>query len=174
MAMPNRKVSFKLLIGSAFAALLLLVVPAFAQETSRNAALIQFMAGQGCAIGPTTKRAARAAGFTAQEIDHLSVTARADPETIETGEWFVLSADICEIEMPNIDSRVRLSDPEVVNNFSAVDAYAAEGDPGCYFSGGSIIENLARTRGWGENTANREYLNLLGAALISRELSFYS
>ncbi|NOR63825.1 MAG: hypothetical protein GQ535_15215 [Rhodobacteraceae bacterium] len=150
------------------------IFSASAQAANQNEALIQFFAGQGCAIGPSTIVAARAAGFGEQDIDHLKEAAQADPGMIETGEWLVLSAEVCEIEMPRINSRLHIKDPEVAERFSAVDEYAAEGSHGCFLSVDYLLDHLALSRAWDRSTANREYIGMLGAALISGDLAFYS
>ncbi|HIP23732.1 MAG TPA: hypothetical protein EYG79_09100 [Rhodobacteraceae bacterium] len=147
---------------------------ASAQAANQNEALIQFFAGQGCAIGPSTIIAARVDGFSPHEIDQLRDAVRSDPETIETGGWLVLSAEVCEIEMPRINNQLHVSDPEVAERISAVDAYAAEGSFGCFFHMDGIFEHLALTRGWSERKAAHEYIGMTGAALISGEFAFYS
>ncbi len=162
------------LIGFACGLLFVLVSSASAQGANQNEALIQFFAGQGCAIGPSTIIAARVDGFSPHEIDQLRDAARSDPDTIKTGGWLVLSAEVCEIELPRINNQLHVSDPEVAERISAVDAYAAEGSFGCFFHLDGLFEHLALTRGWSERKATHEYIGMVGATLKSGELTFYS
>ena len=66
-----------------------------------------------------------------------------------------------------------MSDPEVVQNLSAIDAYENDGDIGCFLTG-SVLETVKASRNWNDDKANLEYLRFLSASIISGELSFYS
>lgn len=145
-------------------------VPVSAQDDS--AALAAFFSGQGCAIGPSTTSAAIAAGFSAEAVERFTGDAHSDPSAERTGDWVVLAPSVCQITLPEIVSAVSIDAPEVLANTSAFDAY--EEDPGCYLAGPDLFEDLQETRGWDADRANLEYIRLLGAALISGDMAFYS
>lgn len=137
-------------------------------------ALIDFLAGQGCAIGPTTRMLAIEAGFEEAAIEALAETASADPDSVQSGDWIVLSADSCEIRPPRVTSELRLDDPEIRSRISAVDAYTVEDERGCFLDTDNLYEELMATRGWQPDKAMLEYLRLLAETLVSGELAFYS
>ena len=101
-------------------------------ETDAVDELVDFLAGQGCAIGPATRDAAIAAGFTAEEIDAYAGAALSEGSAAREGEWVVLPTETCEIRPPEITPAIKLSDPEVMAAISAIDEY--EGDPGCFLT----------------------------------------
>lgn len=155
---------------------LITVTPAQASSNSSSSSerIKVFFAGQGCAIGPTTIAAAVAHGIDPAAIEAYVVVARANPNTVKTGDWLVLSPKVCEIHPPNVTSEIRLSDPEVIQNLSAIDAYAKDGDIGCFLDGPGLSDAVKVSRNWTNDKANLEYLRFLSASIISGELSFYS
>ncbi|MBK4216447.1 hypothetical protein JJJ17_10965 [Paracoccus caeni] len=138
-----------------------------------SADLIDFLAGQGCAIGPSTRAAAITAGFTEEQIDGLAALAKPDPETIETGDWLVLPPSQCTIRVPVIDHALNLDDPDVALTFSDIDAHAADGDPGCFLDSDALRRGLRLSRGWDNDRATIEYIRLVGASLASGDMAFY-
>ena len=149
-----------------------IAVPVHAQDDNRENGLLEFFAGQGCAIGPTTRAAAIAAGYNAHEIDLLGARAWPDSGTVWTRGWLVLPPSICQIRVPKVNNLIQLSDPEVIASLSAPDAY--EGEPGCFLSGDILQAQVQKTRNWDKDTALIEYLRFLSASLISGDLAFYS
>lgn len=145
-----------------------------AQARSSSEQIKAFFAAQGCAIGPTTIAAAAADGIDPAAIEAYAAVARANPHTVKTGDWLVLSPEVCEIRPPNVTSEIRLSDPEVIQNLSAIDAYAKDGDIGCFLAGPGLSDTVKVSRNWSNDKANLEYLRFLSASIISGELSFYS
>lgn len=133
-----------------------------------------FFAAQGCAIGPSTIAAAIVNGIDHATIEGYAATARTDPNTVKTGNWLVLSPEACEIRPPVVTSEIRMSDPEVIQNLSAVDAYAKDGNAGCFLNGQGLVKTLETSRGWNDDKAYLEYLRFLSASIVSGELSFYS
>lgn len=134
--------------------------------------IAEFFAGQGCAIGPATRLLALAEGFDQRAIEALVETARADPDSIETGGWMVMSTALCEIRPPQVRSELRLSDLEIQSRTTAIDAY--EDEPGCFLHADGLYEELLTTRGWSPDRANTEYLRFLAENLVSGDLAFYS
>lgn len=134
--------------------------------------IAEFFAGQGCAIGPATRVLARAEGFDQGAIEALVEKARADPDSIETGGWLVMSTALCEIRPPQVRSELRLSDPEIQSRITAIDAY--EDEPGCFLHADGLYEELLTSRGWSPDRANTEYLRFLAENLVSGDLAFYS
>ena len=151
-----------------------IAAPVLAQDDNREDSLLEFFAGQGCAIGPTTRAAAIAAGYNAHEIDLLGARAWPDSGTVWTRGWLVLPPSICQIRVPEVNNLIQLSDPEVIASLSAPDAYTSQGEPGCFLSADILQEQVQKTRNWDEDTAFVEYLRFLSASLISGDLAFYS
>ncbi|MET0173244.1 MAG: hypothetical protein ABW206_12655 [Agrobacterium vaccinii] len=137
-------------------------------------AVKEFLIDQGCALGPSTMSTALTAGIDTSIIVKLTTDAQKDSRTVKTGHWLVLPRETCEIKPPRVTSEIAIDDPEVVQNTSAIDAYVADGSPGCYLDGQSVFETAKVSRGWTADKANQEYLRFLGAGLISGDLAFFS
>lgn len=135
---------------------------------------LDFFAGQGCAIGPSTRAAARQAGVDQAAIDALADQWRDDPETVVTGDWLVLPPQACTMTLPVVESALNLTDSEVQAAFSAADAYAGEDSPGCFLNGEKLRETTAVTRGWTADRAMTEYLRLVAQSIGSGDLTFYT
>ncbi|MBP0614687.1 hypothetical protein [Jiella mangrovi] len=149
---------------------IVLAAPTHAAEDGNR--LTAFFAGQGCAIGPSTRQAAMAAGFDGAAIDELAQMARADHGAVETGSWLVLAPSRCTIEVPQITSEVKPSDPEVTDSLFADDE-AGKGMP-CFVNGDRLYENLQRTRLWDPERAFHAYVDFIAAGLRAGEIAFYS
>lgn len=157
-------------IAAIMASVIIPAAPAFADD---HAELVDFFAGQGCAIGPSTRAAAMEAGFGAEQIDALAQEESARDGAVSGGGWLVMAPEACTIRMPDIGGAVQLTDPEVAARISAPDAYLDEDSPGCFLDG-PLVEALQASRGWDADTANLEYIRLLSRSLISGDLVFYS
>ena len=70
------------LFASAVVILFVLTLPVPAQTKVDETDLLNFFAGQGCAIGPSTREAAIVTGFKPEAIDEFAETMRADDATI--------------------------------------------------------------------------------------------
>ncbi|MCY1404045.1 hypothetical protein D9M71_192450 [compost metagenome] len=156
------------------AALAIVVSLTAAPVSADDKQIKDFFAAQGCAIGPSTIAAAVANDIELSAIETYAATVRNDPKAVKTGDWLVLSPEACEIRPPVVTSEIRMSDPEVIQNLSAVDAYAKDGDIGCFLNGPGLIKTLETSRSWNNDKAHLEYLRFLSASIISGELSFYS
>ena len=84
------------------AVLALIGVQAHAQDPAAA-----FMAQQGCAIGPETRALAQDQGITPEQIDALIA---ADSAAVTRGDWTVLSAQACQIVVPQITSPIACGD----------------------------------------------------------------
>lgn len=157
-------------IGPALVGLLLVAGPASADD---QAALIEFFAGQGCAIGPSTRDAAIAAGFTAGDVDALAAAEAGREGAVASGDWLVMAPQICRMRLPEISGELSLSDADVAAAFSAPDAYLDQDSPGCFLTG-PLLDDLPAARGWDADKAADEYYRLLARSIISGELTFYS
>lgn len=142
-------------------------------KAAANEALADFVAAQGCAIGPATRILAGNVGLDAAAIDALAAQAEGEEGTVRTGDWIVLPPSLCSIRPPEVRSEIRLSDPEVKALTSRIDAYAESGDRGCFIDGLTIMERVQETRGWDADKANQEYLRFLAENLRSGDLAFY-
>lgn len=142
--------------------------------SAQPASLADFMVDQACAIGPQTRSAAIAAGHDAKAVDALIASAQQNSKTVKTGQWLVLSSAQCRIKPPVINSAIKLSDPEVRASISSPTVPMADGEVGCFLDTSRLFEELRRTRSWDEERLHQEYLRMLGASMVSGELSFYS
>jgi len=149
------------------------LITATSAEAS-NERVKAFFEAQGCAIGPSTIAASIVDGIDPPTIQAYAETVRADPKTVVTGDWLVLSPDACTIHPPIVKSEIAMSDPEVIQNLSAIDAYAKDGDIGCFLNGDGLVASLQTTRKWTNDEALLKYLRFLSASISSGELSFYS
>lgn len=147
-------------------------VCAGAAEDGQPAA--SFFAAQGCAIGPSTIASAITQGISPADIEAYSQKVQGHPQTVKTGDWLVIAPELCEIRPPSVTSEIRLSDPEVTQNLSAIDAYAEEGAPGCYLDSSGLQNALMVSRRWDREKVTLEYLRFLSASLVSGALTFYS
>lgn len=141
---------------------------------AQPAGLADFIADQACAIGPQTRSAAIASGHDAQAVDALIASAQQDSNTVKTGQWLVLSSAQCRIKPLVVASDIKLSDPEVRASVSSPTVPTADGEVGCFLDTSRLFEELRRTRSWDEERLHQEYLRMLGASIVSGELSFYS
>ncbi len=156
----------------ALAGLLAQSLPADADQG--RAALLDHLGGQGCVIGPATRPAALKAGFSAAALDALADEAVASGQGEVQRDWLVLAPALCTIRPSQITPALRLDDPDVRRHFSARDAHAADDAPGCFLDSANLMRETRITRGWSADIANAEYMRLVGAGLISGEMTFYS
>ena len=157
--------------------LLFIAAPTSAQTTP--ATIDEFFAGEGCAIGPTTRHAALAEGFKESDIDALVNEVKLDEHTVVTGEWVVLPPEMCTIRLPSPSGALALSDPEVMAATSSTNTYYSEtyshkDDLGCFLSSSKLHDNLRQSRGWDDYTISLEYARMLGSAIAQGNASFYS
>lgn len=138
-----------------------------------RAALVDFFAGQGCAIGPSTREAAVAAGFAPEQIDALQDAEAGRAGAVSGGGWLVMAPDACTMRPPEIAGVLQLDDPDVVAAISAPDAYLDADSPGCFLDP-NLFEHLQLSRGWDADRANDEYIRLIARSLISGEMTFFS
>ncbi|MDQ7775702.1 hypothetical protein [Paracoccus aminovorans] len=154
--------------AAAVAALLALTPPVLADD------LADFLATEGCAIGPATAARAEAAGLDRAVVDALGDRWRDDPETVLTGDWLVLPPAACTIKPPVVESALKLTDPDVRAAFSAVDAHANDGSPGCFLDQDRLLDTTAAARGWTRDQATVEYLRLVGQSMASGAMTLYA
>lgn len=115
---------------AALALSLLLATP-----TSANPELLDFMGGQGCTFGADSRAAAVAAGFAEADIDALTATSLAESDAEQQGAYVVLERQICTIRLPGgISSPYSVASPEIVAITTPIDAFASEGQPGCFLT----------------------------------------
>ncbi|MFS8151269.1 hypothetical protein [Vreelandella titanicae] len=166
-------------LGHAFLSMGLLFITAPTSAQTTSATIDDFFAGEGCAIGPTTRHAALAEGFQESDIDALVNEVKLDEHTVVTGEWVVLPPDKCTIRLPSPSGALALSDPEVVAATSSTityysEAYSDKEDLGCFLSSPKLHNNLRQSRGWDEYTISLEYTRMLSSAIAQGNASFYS
>jgi hypothetical protein len=142
--------------------------PAVADET----ALLDFIGGHGCTIGKESRAAAVAAGFEAGQIDRLISGAFVDGTAHQQRAYVVLGEEICTIRLPDIQSDYTVASPEVVAITSAIDAFAADGQPGCYLVIPS--ETFDMIAGGEVGAGFHDFIVFVGAGIISGDLRFFS
>lgn len=145
-----------------------LATPAVAADP----ALVDFLAGQGCTIGADSRAAALAAGFDAAALDALADEALAEGRASREGAYVVLDAQTCTIRLPDIASAYSVNSPEIRAVTSAIDAFAAGGDPGCFVVDAPFAFDALKGGELGAGFA--DYIAFVGAGLISGDLRFYS
>ena len=138
-----------------------------------GAGVAEFLGPRGCVIGPGTAEAALAIGIGSGDLKDFAARAAALPGSVVTGPWLVVARDLCRISFPAIKSELSLEDAEVRANLSAMDAFADQGQPGCFLNGDGLRRGLQVSRGWDEERAWTAYLALVGAGLQSGELAFH-
>ena len=78
-------------------------------------ALLTFLGGDGCVIGPHSAGAATAAGFDGDALTALGARLLADGSAEKQGDWTVLGPEVCTIRFPDVTSELTLNSPEVQN-----------------------------------------------------------
>ncbi len=149
-------------------ALLLALV---AHPAAADPALLEYLGGQGCTIGAASRAAAQTAGFDAGAIDALVAATLADGRASQQGAYVVLNAETCTIRLPGIASAYTVQSPEIRAVTSAIDAYAADGSPGCFV--GDAYQVFDTLKGSGRGAGFAEYIAFVGQGLISGDLRFY-
>jgi hypothetical protein len=141
----------------------LLARPASADE----AALMQFMGGQGCTFGPQSIAAAEQAGYARADIDAAMTAHLADGTGDQQGDYVVVSESVCKIRLPDIQTDFPLNHPDILAVTSAIDAYAEDGSPGCFLADAGLwFESIGRPFD--------DYTRFLAAHIIAGDVRFYS
>ncbi|MFZ1340926.1 MAG: hypothetical protein WAS26_17940 [Paracoccaceae bacterium] len=153
-------------------AVLLAFVLAARPALGDEAALIAFMGGQGCTIGADSRTAAAAAGHDAAAVDALAAAALADGRGKQEGAYVVLNEATCTIRLPDITSPYTVNSPEIVAITSAIDAYAPEGEPGCFIE--NLVDDFAALNGGDLDAGLRDFLAFTASGIIAGDLRFYS
>jgi len=94
--------------------------------------LTDFLGRHGCTIGAQSRAAALAAGFTAAQLDTLVETALAAGHASQQRAYVVLDEATCTIRLPDFSDGDTLADPANAVLVTAIDRFAADGDPGCF------------------------------------------
>lgn len=136
--------------------------------------MADFLSLRGCVIGPGTPAEAEVEGISAATLEKFADQAASMPGSHQTGEWLVITPDLCRITFPPIASELTLDDPEVQASFSAVDAYAENDIYGCFLDREMLMASLQESRGWDQERAYTPYIRLVGAGLLSGELAFHT
>jgi hypothetical protein len=137
-------------------------------------AVKRFLEVNGCVVGPSTLALAVAQKIDQQAFKDYATAMRAQPGNVTTGQWLVLAPEVCTIQLPLIESEIKITDPEVIASFSDINAFAKDGDIGCFLDGDKLTKPLVVTRMWTFDKVQEEYVRFLGASIIAGDLSFYS
>jgi hypothetical protein len=149
---------------------ILLFWPALADE-NRMRALVE---ARGCVIGASVVADAVAQGISPRDIGAYMAKVQSDPTTEATGDWIVLSETACKLKPPAILSKIKSTDPEVIQNISEIDTEAGNGQKRCWLDGQELVAAVQRSRGWDREKAMTEYIRFLGAGVVSGDFSFFS
>jgi hypothetical protein len=137
-----------------------------------DAELLAFLGGHGCTIGIDSREAADEAGFDADQIDALVSTTLANGKADQQGQYVVLDQDICTIRLPDVQSDYTIASPEILAITSAIDAYAADGQPGCFL--GDALFVFDGLKGGKSGAGFADFIAFIGAGIIAGDLRFYS
>ena len=132
--------------------------------------LTDFLGRHGCTIGAQSRAAALAAGFTKAQIDALAETALADGTASRQRAYVVLDETACAIHLPDLADAETLAEPANAALVSAIDRFAADGDPGCFL----LDASDAFRRRYPGDDGNRRYLGFLARGIVSGEMRFFS
>jgi hypothetical protein len=136
-----------------------------------EAALLQFMGGQGCTFGVESRAAAVEAGFSGADIDALIDQTLANEAAQREGGYVVLGESVCDIRVPDPDSPFAVSSPEIVPMTSGINDFAADGFPGCFLVDPSgAFDALA---GQGPGSGFLDYARFVGTGIAAGRISFY-
>jgi hypothetical protein len=152
---------------AALALFMLVATPAAA-----NPELLAFMGGQGCTFGADSRDAALAAGFQGTELDLLIKEALDNGSAKPEGKYVVLSPALCTIRPPEIEPGQTLTSQEILAHISEIDAFASEGQPGCFLT--DLQDHFDRQRGGARGSGFFDYSDFVAAGLISGELTYYA
>jgi hypothetical protein len=143
-----------------------------AQPAIADPALLDFMGAHGCTFGADSRKAAESVGFGAATIDALVATALTNGTASQQGDYVVLDATVCTIRLPDIQSAYTVASPEILAITSAIDAYASDGQPGCFaLDAASAFDAL---RGGERGAGFFDFIHFVGAGLILGDLRFYA
>ncbi|NSX55371.1 hypothetical protein [Parasulfitobacter algicola] len=142
-----------------------------ASADEQQSALLEFMGGHGCTISQESRNAARASGFTHEQINTLMQESLSNGAASPQAIWIVLGEEICDIRLPDITTSVLVTDPDIMGVTSAIDEYAKMGQNGCFLKDAKTVFN-ARHEG-DANTAETEYTKFLASHFMSGDLRFY-
>ncbi|MCG7623487.1 hypothetical protein MHM97_08935 [Epibacterium sp. Ofav1-8] len=84
---------------------------------TEDAALLTFLGGDGCVIGPHSAGAATAAGFDGDALTALGARLLADGSAEKQGDWIVLGPEVCTIRIPDVTPELTLNSAEVQATF---------------------------------------------------------
>ncbi len=82
------------------------------QETTEEA-LLTYLGGDGCVIGPQSADAAMAAGLDGDALKALGARLLADGSAEQQRDWILLGPEVCTIRFPDVTSELTLNSPEV-------------------------------------------------------------
>jgi hypothetical protein len=143
-----------------------------ATPASANPELLEFMGGQGCTFGADRRAVATATGLSVDTINAFIAQSLDDGTAVQEGDYVVLGEKVCTIRLPVIESAYTVASPEIVAMTSAVDAFASDGDLGCF-----LIDPLTAfdaMNGGSRGAGFEDYIAFVGAGLVSGDLRFYS
>ncbi|NJS39951.1 MAG: hypothetical protein HC783_14105 [Rhodobacteraceae bacterium] len=143
-----------------------------AAPASANPELLEFMGGQGCTFGADRGAVAKATGLRVDTINAFIAQSLDDGTAVQECEYVVLGEKVCTIRLLDVESAYTVASPEIVAMTSPVDAYAADGDPGCF-----LVDPLSAfdaLDGGSPGAGFADYIAFIGAGIISGDLRFYS
>lgn len=112
-----------------------------------------------------------AAGFSDADVTALVNRTLADATADQQGDFVVLKRQICTIRLPEIASRFTAPSPELVAMNAAIDAFAAEGSPGCFSLDPPVVFHGLNC---GESGAGyRDHMAFMAASVIACDVRFF-
>jgi hypothetical protein len=144
-----------------------------APARANSDAVKDFLAVNGCVVGPSTLELAVTLKIDKQAFETYVKCVSTHPGIVKTGEWLTLPEEICTLLLPMIVSEVKITDPGVMESFSAIDAYAKDGSYDCFLDPEKWYKTIEKSRNWSVEKTQQEYLRFLGASIIAGDISFY-
>jgi hypothetical protein len=152
-------------------ALLPILIFSISPVAADEAKLLQFIGGQGCTFGADSRAAAVEAGFAQADIDALTSKALRDGAANQEGAYVVLSEELCTMRLPDIASPYKTTSPEIVAITSALDAFVADGDLGCFLV--KPIEAFDKLKGGPKGAGYLDYFRFMASAIVAGDLTAY-
>ena len=143
-----------------------------AAPANANPELLEFMGGQGCTFGADRGAVATATGLSVDTINAFIAQSLDDGTAVQERDYVVLGEKVCTIRLPVIDGAYTIASPEIVAMTSPVDAYAADGAPGCFLIDPLLAFDAMNGSSRGAGFA--DYIAFVGAGLVAGDLRFYS
>lgn len=131
----------------------------------------------GCTISEDSVQAVIDAGYSRDQLIGMGELALTSNQATAQGEYVVFGSDVCTINIPAIESRWSVSDPDILSMAPFVrEEYEFSGevivDEGCFFE--DPLNAFALLNGGDLDAGFQDYVSLLSIGIITGDLRLYS